>query len=104
MKLNSEQIAFVRKHIGPTRFQILEDMGNEKSPSYIHADMKLAEVPIFASVSRRTMAALADNNITTVKELSDMTRVELLRIPGFGHTSLSEIKNALLAIGITPLY
>lgn len=46
-------------------------------------------------LSNRTLRRLEESNIATVRDLAARSDVELLRIPGFGHTCLREVRAVL---------
>jgi len=47
----------------------------------------------------RAFSAIKNDNIRTVKELTEKTRRELLRMPNFGRVSLARIETALAVCG-----
>jgi len=54
-----------------------------------------------AGFSIRTAMCLKYENITTIGQLCDKTKVELLRIPNFGRKSLREVQDFLGTYGLT---
>jgi len=58
-------------------------------------------VPIMGSgLSRRTAKILAGRGVGNIRQLADLTRVELRRIPGIGSESVREVRATLADFGL----
>lgn len=68
---------------------------NEDVTKWLVEDYNWTEIDLTLELGVRATRILKENNITTIKQLVMMTDKELLKLKGFGKTSLTEVKNQL---------
>lgn len=59
------------------------------------------DVAIEGLLSNRTVAHLVEHNVKTLGDLTKFSELDLLKLPGFGKKSILEIKEALVAHGMS---
>jgi DNA-directed RNA polymerase subunit alpha len=101
-----------RKHLNPfvQYFELKEDLavdggvlapeGDEGAKKREMTDLLNRSIDML-ELSVRAKNCLDSENVTTLRDLVQMTEPELLKVRNFGKTSLKEVKNKLTALGLS---
>jgi len=101
-----------RKHLNPfvQYFELKEDLavdggvlapeGDEGAKKREMVDLLNRSIDML-ELSVRAKNCLDSENVTTLRDLVQMTEPELLKVRNFGKTSLKEVKNKLTALGLS---
>lgn len=101
-----------RKHLNPfvQYFELKEDLavdggvlapeGDEGAKKREMIDLLNRSIDML-ELSVRAKNCLDSENVTTLRDLVQMSEPELLKVRNFGKTSLKEVKNKLTALGLT---
>lgn len=71
---------------------------NKDTTKWLVENYNWTEIDLTLELSVRSTRILRENNITTLKQLRNMSDKELLGLKGFGKKSLKEVRTQLLYV------